>query len=285
VIALMFLVVAAAALVEANRALREDRRLNGGRRQRGDSLASLAALGRVAARAGIRVPEPPLDRSRLLERAGRPSGLDAAAIGESRMGAVAVAAVPAAAALLTLGRMTALLAATGSVVFGWLYPDLWLRSAAKRRSDAIERSAPLALDLIAATVGAGVALDDAVAAASRAVGGPLGEELERTRLTLGLGHRRADELRDLADRTGSPSLARLASALRISDRLGVPLADDLRRQAARARVERARRVQERAASAAPRILLVVVFVLVPAALIPVMTALGLTAAGAAGSFL
>lgn len=94
---------------------------------------------------------------------------------------------------------------------------------------------------------------------------------------LALGRRRGDELRDLAERTGSPSLARLAAALRISDRLGVPLAAALRRQAERARAEQARRVQERAAVAAPKILLVVVFVLVPAALLPVMTALALTA--------
>jgi tight adherence protein C len=94
---------------------------------------------------------------------------------------------------------------------------------------------------------------------------------------LALGRRRGDELRDLAERTGSPSLGRLAAALRISDRLGVPLAASLRRQAERARAEQARRIQERAAVAAPKILLVVVFVLVPAALLPVMTALALTA--------
>jgi tight adherence protein C len=286
-ITLVLLAVAGAAVLEAHRALRHDRRLNGAdaRRSRGGSLASLAALGRLVGRVGLMPPAPPFDRSRLLDRAGRPAGIDGATIGEARLGAMVAFAMPAVLALTMLGRMTGGLIAAASLLFGWLYPDLWLRAAAKRRSDRIERGAPLALDLIAATVGAGVALDDAVAAASRAVGGPLAEELDRTRRTLGLGRRRADELRDLAERTGSPSLARLASALRISDRLGVPLADDLRRQAARARIERSRRVQEQAAGAAPRILLVVVFLLVPAALIPVMTALGLAAAGAAGSFL
>jgi tight adherence protein C len=283
---LLLLGAAAAAVMEAYRALGRDRRLNGAdRRTGGGSLASLAALGRLVGRTGLTLPAPPLDRSRLLDRAGRPPGIDSATIGDGRLGAVIVFGLPAALALMMLGRMTGLLVGAASLLFGWLYPDLWLRAAAKRRSDLIERGAPLALDLIAATVGAGVALDDAVAAASRAVGGPLAEELERTQRTLGLGRRRADELRDLADRTGSPSLARLAGALRISDRLGVPLADNLRRQAARARIERSRRVQEQAAGAAPRILLVVVFLLVPAALIPVMTALGLAAAGAAGSFL
>jgi tight adherence protein C len=80
-------------------------------------------------------------------------------------------------------------------------------------------------------------------------------------------------------------LSGLASALRISDRLGVPLAAGLRRQSARSRAAQAREVQERAAKAAPRVLLVVVFVLVPAAMLPVMTALALTAAGSVGSFL
>jgi len=173
-----------------------------------------------------------------------------------------------------LGGVCAALALAG---FGWVYPDVRLRTADRRRADAVERRAPSALDLIASTVAAGVGIDVAIAGAADATGGELGDELRRTVANLALGRRRGDELRDLAERTGSPSLARLAAALRISDRLGVPLAAVLRRQAERARAEQARRVQERAAVAAPKILLVVVFVLVPAALLPVMTALALTA--------
>ena len=166
--------------------------------------------------------------------------------------------------------------------FGWLYPDLWMRSTAGRRSQQIESQAPLALDLIAATVSAGVALDDALAAAAEATSGPLRAELERVGSNLALGRRRGEELRDLADRTGSVSMVRLAAALRVSDRLGVPLADGLRRHARRARADRALRVQERAATAAPRMLLVVVLMLVPAALLPMIVALALTALGSAG---
>jgi len=103
----------------------------------------------------------------------------------------------------------------------------------------------------------------------------LGGELERMQANLALGRSRADELRELAARTGSPSLAQLALALRLSDRLGVPLAEALRRQADRARVQRARAVQERAARAAPKIQLVVALVLVPSVLL--MIAAGLIA--------
>ncbi len=182
-----------------------------------------------------------------------------------------------AAAAVLMGGIGGFVCLALLAAFGWWYPELRARSAARARVEELERLAPAALDLIASTVAAGVGIDAALAGAAGAVDGVLREELERTVANLALGRRRGEELRDLAGRTGSPSLARLAAALRISDRLGVPLAESLRRQARRARTERSHRVQEQAAAAGPRMLLVVVFVLVPAALLPVMTALGLTA--------
>jgi tight adherence protein C len=87
-------------------------------------------------------------------------------------------------------------------------------------------------------------------------------------------------MRDLGVRTGAPALAALALAVRLSEGLGVPLAEGLRDQADRSRAEEGRAVRERAARAGPRVLLVVVFVLVPAALLPVAAAAGLSVAGA-----
>ena len=101
-------------------------------------------------------------------------------------------------------------------------------------------------------------------------------------VSMTLGRPRGEEFRDLSERTGAPTLAALGLALRLSDRLGVPLADSLRDQARRSRAEAARTVQERAARAGPRVLAVVVFVLVPAALLPIATAVALTVAGALG---
>jgi tight adherence protein C len=169
------------------------------------------------------------------------------------------------------------------LAFGCVYPDLWLRSAAARRSARIERAAPALLELVAAAVQAGVPLDAAIEGAGRAAGGELAEELERSRVSMALGRPRGEELRDLSERTGAPTLAALGLALRLSDRLGVPLAESLRDQARRSRAEAARVVQERAARAGPRVLAVVVFVLVPAALLPIAAAVALTVAGALGS--
>ena len=53
-------------------------------------------------------------------------------------------------------------------------------------------------------------------------------------------------------------------------------------EAGRTRADRARGVQERAAAAGPKVLVVVVFVLVPAALLPLVAAVALSVAGAFG---
>jgi tight adherence protein C len=182
-------------------------------------------------------------------------------------------------ALAVIGGMAGALAAVALAGFGVAYPRLWLRAAAARRAERIERRVPELVELVASTVAAGVGLDASLRGAGEAVGGELGAELELAYANIALGRPRADELRDLAARAGSPSLAQLALTLRLSDRLGVPLAESLRRQADRARTQRARDVQERAAKAGPRVLVVVVFVLVPAALLPLVAAVLLTVAG------
>jgi tight adherence protein C len=286
VIRWLLLVACLVAATEARAAWRRDRRLNGRDVRRvTHRLDALVAAGHTCRRLGLRCPAPPFRRDRLIERSGLGTRLGEQDIDDARLGSTVTFASVGAAGLLILQSPVGLLVAVGCAAFGWLYPDLWLRSAATRRANQIERQAPLAIDLIASAVAAGISIDEAIRGAAASASGPLRAELEAVSANLVLGHRRAAELRDLGERTASPSLMRLATALRISDRLGVPLAAGLRRQAARTRTEQARAVQERAAKAAPRILLVVVFILVPAAMLPVMTALALAASKSVGTFL
>jgi pilus assembly protein TadC len=183
-------------------------------------------------------------------------------------------------ALMLIGGLVGMLVLTLAATFGVAYADVWLRAADRSRRERIDRAAPAFLELAAAAVAAGVNLDAALAGARTAVEGPLADELDLARANIELGHPRRAELHDLAERTGSASLAGLALAVSLSDRLGVPVVDALRRQARRARAERARAVAERAAAAGPKVLVVVVFVLVPAAMLPMVAAIGMTVAGA-----
>lgn len=261
----LLLLAAAVTLSEARRAAARDRRLNPPDRAGGGSpsVRLLEAAGRVPAvllaRGGVDVPP-------------------------FRAGALAASGGLAVLAFAAIGGVAGMLVALAVVGFGAAYPVLWLRAAAARRAERIERRVPELVELVASTVAAGVGLDASLRGAGEAVGGELGAELELAYANIALGRPRADELRDLAGRTGSPSLAQLALTLRLSDRLGVPLAESLRRQADRARTQRARAVQERAAKAGPRVLVVVVFVLVPAALLPLVAAVLLTVAGSLAGF-
>ena len=261
----LLLLAAAFTLSEARRAAARDRRLNPPERARGGSpsMHALEAVGRVPAA--------------LLAR----RGVDASPF---RTGAAVVSAGLAVVAFAAVGGVAGTLAALAVAGFGVAYPPLWRRAAAARRAERTERRLPELVELVASTVAAGVGLDASLRGAGEAVGGELGAEVERAYANIALGRPRADELRDLAARCGSESLAQLALTLRLSDRLGVPLAESLRRQADRSRTQRARAVQERAAKAGPRVLVVVVFVLVPAALLPLAAAVLLTVAGSLSGF-
>jgi tight adherence protein C len=277
---LAMLVAAAAAGHQAVSAWRRDRNLNGSGRSEGHRLDLFAGVGRHIRAIGIRLPAPPMFEERGVGAAGgSSSSVDPT---DMRAGSLAVFGTAGLLAFLATQSLIGLIAWAGCCAFGWAFPDLWLRAASRARADEIERQAPLALDLIASAVAAGIPIDDAMGLAAEVSTGALHEELEVALANLRLGQRRQVELTELAERTASQSLRRLGSALRMSDRLGVPLADVLRRQAARARMEQTRRTQERAAQASPRILLVVVFLLVPAAVLPVMTALALVAADSVG---
>jgi tight adherence protein C len=247
-------------MAEARRAAVRDRQLNPPDRD-AHSSASVRVLCAIGRRPSAML-------------AGR--GIDVSAF---RAGAVAASGLLAVLAVAVIGGFTGVVLAFALSGFGAAYPDLWLRAAAARRAERIERRVPELVELVASTVAAGVGLDASLRGAGEAVGGELGAELELAYANIALGRPRLDELRDLAVRSGSPSLAQLALTLRLSDRLGVPLAESLRRQADRARTARARAVQERAAKAGPRVLVVVVFVLVPAALLPLAAAVLLTVSG------
>jgi pilus assembly protein TadC len=277
-IALLLLAGAAVAFSAARSAAVRDRGLNPREPAAGPSpsVRLLCGLGRRPA-AWLDGRIAWLSRGSMPPAAGAvPAGVDPAAL---RAGAAIAFGWLAVAVLALLGGGTGVVAAVVLVGFGCAYPDLWLRATAARRAERIERRVPELVELVASMVEAGVGVDQSLRGAGEAVGGELGEEFERVHANLALGRPRADELRDLAVRTGSPSLAHLALTLRLSDRLGVPLAQALRRQADRARVQRARMVQERAAKAGPRVLVVVVFVLVPAALLPLAAAVLLTVSG------
>jgi len=196
-------------------------------------------------------------------RASLPPKLACAVAG----GLAAIEAAPAAP-----GR-TALLVAVALPAAGFVVPDAWLEREARRRHRRLLSSLPDALDLLAIGSAAGRSPTAGFAEIARAGNGPLADELRIAVAALECGQPLGVTLATLRERVPGSEVATLCASIERSRRLGSPLADQLRRQAAALRRDQRRAVEERAARAAPKIQLVVALVLVPSVLLMIAAAL------------
>src|SRR5581483_4898230 len=103
--------------------------------------------------------------------------------------------------------------------------------------------------------------------------GPLAQELALVVAEVECGAAQRDALEGLRRRVPDAAVGALAAALERSRRYGSPLAEQLHALAQGLRAEARRRIEERAARAAPKIQLVVALVLVPSVLLVIVAAL------------
>ncbi|HVU61341.1 MAG TPA: type II secretion system F family protein [Mycobacteriales bacterium] len=143
-------------------------------------------------------------------------------------------------------------------------PDVWLDGRAKERQQAIARSLPDALDLLAITVEAGLGLEQALALVTERLDGPLGEELTRMIREIDLGVNRRTALEFLRNRTDVRELSAFIVALLQAEELGMAVGEVLRVQAAQVRLVRRQNAREQAAKTPVQILFPVIFTIFPA---------------------
>jgi Flp pilus assembly protein TadB len=144
--------------------------------------------------------------------------------------------------------------AAGLVVAVLVHRSLSRREPAseRRRREAVSRSLPHVVDLLAVALAAGSAPSTAFGSVAAAVGGPVAEELDAVRRGLDLGRDPVQVFRDLAGRPGLASLGRTLSravetGASVSDALH-RLADDVAATARQDAEARARTVGVRAAA-------------------------------------
>ena len=111
------------------------------------------------------------------------------------------------------------------------------------------------------------------ARSSAPASGPLAAELARTVAEVECGQPLREAIEALRGRVGGAEVGALAAALERSRTYGSPLAEQLHLQATSLRREARRRIEERAARAAPKIQLVVALVLVPSVLLTIVAAI------------
>ena len=209
---------------------------------------------------------------RLLDQAGRPDGMSVRTYVRRQAGMGALGIIAGFFFFLSDQTVLAVVSAVGMA----LWMELWIRSTARKRQDAIAREMPDFLDVLAVTVSAGLSLRAALQRVSAASDSPLGQEIRRVLDDLQLGMSRREALEHLRQRNSAPSLDSWVSAMLQAEELGAPLGDTLQEIAREVRRARAGEVRRAAAKAAPKISLVVTMIIVPGALLLIVASLFLS---------
>jgi tight adherence protein C len=202
---------------------------------------------------------------RRLDLAGNPVGWDAdRLLGLTALGGIVGGLLGFAVSLVLGGGLLAVPLTTLAVaVLGWVAPSLWLYQQAYDRSERIRRDLPDAMDLLTISVEAGLAFDAALAQVARNTYGPVADEFARVLQEMQIGTGRVNALRALSDRSDVAALQSFVGAMVQADAFGIPVANVLRVQSREVRVKRSQRAEEQAQRVPIKILLPLIFCILP----------------------
>jgi tight adherence protein C len=149
---------------------------------------------------------------------------------------------------------------------GWVLPRFFLEKQVKKRQEIIRLSMADALDMLVVSVEAGLGLDQAIQHVARElyVSHPqLSEELQMVTYEMRAGKRRADAMRNFAERTGEPEVRKLVAILIQNDRFGTSMGESLRTHSDFLRTRRKQEAEERAGKVGVKLVFPIFFFILP----------------------
>jgi tight adherence protein C len=154
-----------------------------------------------------------------------------------------------------------------SAALAWFAPALLVGTRAQRRMDRVDRDLPELIDLVIATIEAGLGFAGSLQLVADRFDGPLGEELRVTlrEQSMGLSTERA--LGNLLERCETPSVRAFVRAVSQGESLGVSIGTMMRNLAAETRKRRRQKANEQVQKAPVKMLFPLVFMVFPALLI------------------
>ena len=147
-------------------------------------------------------------------------------------------------------NFTQMLIAGGSLFGSYKAPDLFVQNLISKRSEAIRKGLPDALDLLVICAEAGLTVDAAFSRVARELGAgypELGDEFALTSIELGFLTDRRQAFDNLSNRVALDSIRGVVTTMVQTEKYGTPLASALRVLSAEFRNERMMRAEEKAA--------------------------------------
>ncbi|MGZ2411532.1 tight adherence protein C [Sphingomonas sp. F9_3S_D5_B_2] len=138
----------------------------------------------------------------------------------------------------------------GTLLLSYKAPDLWLSNKVKKRSHAVRKGLPDALDLLVICAEAGLTVDAAFGRVAKELGKAypeLGDEFGLTAIELGFLNERRQAFENLAARVDLDAVRGVVTTMIQTEKYGTPLASALRVLSAEFRNERMMRAEEKAA--------------------------------------
>lgn len=161
-------------------------------------------------------------------------------------------------------------------VVGFYYPNMWVNGLIDNRKAEILRGMPFIVDMLALSVEAGL---DFMAAIQRVIEkappGPLVEEFEILIRETRIGSSRAEGLRQLSWRVNVIEINSFCATLIAADSVGASIGPILKQLSAELRVKRSARAESLGAQAATKILIPMIFFILPAVIIAIFAPMGL----------
>ncbi len=137
-----------------------------------------------------------------------------------------------------------------SFIVSYKAPDIFLKNKISKRSDAIRKGLPDALDLLVICAEAGLTVDAAFSRVAKELGRAypeLGEEFQLTAIELGFLTDRRQAFENLSHRVALDAVKGVVTTMIQTEKYGTPLASALRVLSAEFRNERMMRAEEKAA--------------------------------------
>ncbi|MFC3098564.1 type II secretion system F family protein [Alteraurantiacibacter palmitatis] len=148
------------------------------------------------------------------------------------------------------GSLKRFMGFAGMTVLGYKAPDLYIKNLSTKRTQAIQKGLPDALDLLVICAEAGLTVDAAFNRVARELGRAypeLGDEFALTAIELSFLTERRQAFENLAYRVDLDAVRGVVTTMVQTERYGTPLASALRVLSAEFRNERMMRAEEKAA--------------------------------------